>query len=228
LFSNCSRASALSLINYASQPRFRCSCCCWWDREKRRKVPPRRRQGAGTSWSVVVHRGALLGVSFLLPLRHPVFIALPCLGSIVFTSLMLRYCCAFYCRRLAWIIGCLPATWLYRLWLRVLQCLLQLRASAFNSVSRASAFLSLFSHALLCRLFLCPRSTAFGAKYSCTVSFCGPSKPKCPSLNGSAGVHVLSRSSTALFFCFMFAVTILNLFVWMSRPLFSSWSLLSS
>jgi hypothetical protein len=39
-------------------------------------------QGAGTSWSVVVHRGALLGVSFLLSPRHPVFIALPCLGSI--------------------------------------------------------------------------------------------------------------------------------------------------
>jgi len=28
---------------------------------------------------------------------------------------MLRYCCAFFCRQLAWIISCLSATWLYRL-----------------------------------------------------------------------------------------------------------------
>jgi len=38
-------------------------------------------RGVGTSWSVVVHREALLGVSFLLSPRHPVFIALPCLGG---------------------------------------------------------------------------------------------------------------------------------------------------
>jgi hypothetical protein len=78
--------------------------------------------------------------------------------------------------------------------------------------SRFCILLPFFSRPLIVAVFLCPRSTAFRAKYYCTVSFCGPSKPKCPSLNGSAGVHVLSRSSTALFFCFMFAVSSLNFF----------------